>query len=144
MGPAVNLDGFVITKSSIEMLPPDDEALKNAVDEKLPLKYNESISYSVGRKQDDEYNYKLTLGIKVIPESFGWNIDMEIFGIFSFPEGTGLNEMESVIRVNGCTILYGLVRGHLASVTGAFQSGPYVLPTVNMLEVVKGIEESRK
>ncbi|MCK5841034.1 MAG: hypothetical protein KAH31_02615 [Candidatus Sabulitectum sp.] len=69
---------------------------------------------------------------------------MEIFGIFSFPSETSLNDMEGIIRVNGCTILYGLLRGHLASVTGAFPSGPYVLPTVNMLEVVKRIEESRK
>ena len=144
MKPVVNLDSFVMLRSSIEMFPPDDETLRSAVDSKVQLKYNSAISYSVGKNQDNEYNYKLTLGVKVIPEEFGWNIDVEIAGIFSFPEGTGLSDMEGIIRVNGCTILYGLLRGHLASVSGAFPSGPYVLPTVNMLEVVKKIEESRK
>ncbi len=144
MEPVVNLDSFVMLRSNIEMFPPDDEALRSAVDNKVQLKYNSSISYSVGNNQNNEYNYKLTLGVKVIPDTFGWNIDVEIAGIFSFPDGSSSSDMEGIIRVNGCTILYGLLRGHLASVTGAFPSGPYVLPTVNMLEVVKRIEESRK
>ena len=76
-------------------------------------------------------------------ENCCWNIDVEIAGIFSFPDGTGSSDMQGIIRVNGCTIFYSLLRGHLASVTGVFQSGPYVLPTVNMLEVVKKIEGSR-
>ncbi|MCK5132862.1 MAG: hypothetical protein KAR40_11995 [Candidatus Sabulitectum sp.] len=143
MEPAVNLHSFVIMRSNIEMLPPDEETLKSAVDGKVQLKYNSSIAYSVAKNQDDEYNYKLTLGVKVVPEGFGWSIDVEIVGIFSFPKGTSISDMEGIVRVNGCTILYGLLRGHLASVTGAFPSGPYVLPTVNMLEVVKRIEGSR-
>lgn len=144
MEPAVKLDSFSILRSCIEMLPPSAETLQKAADSILQLKYNSSISYSVGKNQDNEYNYKLTLGVKVIPEEFGWNIDMEIAGIFTFPEGTSAGDMEGMIRVNGCTILYGLLRGHLASVTGAFPSGPYILPTVNMFEVVKAIEESKK
>lgn len=142
MEPAVNLHSFVIMRSNIEMLPPDDETLKSAVDGKVQLKYNSAITYSVAKNQDDEYNYKLTLGVKVVPEGFGWSIDVEIVGIFSFSKGTSISDMEGIVRVNGCTILYGLLRGHLASVTGAFPSGPYVLPTVNMLEVVKRIEGS--
>jgi len=143
MAPVVNLDSFVIMRSNIEMLPLDDETLKSAADGKVQLKYNSAIAYSVAKNQDDEYNYKLTLGVKVVPERFGWSIDVEIVGIFYFPKGTSISDMEGIVRVNGCTILYGLLRGHLASVTGAFPSGPYVLPTVNMLEVVKRIEESR-
>ncbi|MCD4709194.1 MAG: hypothetical protein K8S62_15835 [Candidatus Sabulitectum sp.] len=143
MEPAVNLHSFVIMRSNIEMLPPDEETLKSAVDGKVQLKYNSAITYSVAKNQDDKYNYKLTLGVKVVPEGFGWSIDVEIVGIFSFSKGTSISDMEGIVRVNGCTILYGLLRGHLASVTGAFPSGPYVLPTVNMLEVVKRIEESR-
>ena len=144
MEPVVNLNSFFMLKSNIEMRPPDDEALQTAVDNIVQLKYNSSISYSVGKKQDNQYNYKLTLGVKVIPEEFGWSIDVEIAGLFSFAEGTGASDMEGIVRVNGCTILYGLLRGHLASVTGVFPSGPYLLPTVNMLDVVKRIEASRK
>ena len=143
MEQVVKLDSFNILKSNIEMLPPAPEMLQKAADNIVQLKHNSSISYSVGKNQDNEYNYKLTLGVKVIPEEFGWSIDMEIVGIFTFPEGTSAGEREGIVRVNGCTILYGLLRGHLASVTGAFPSGPYVLPTVNMLEVVKRIEESK-
>lgn len=142
MEPVVNLDSFVMLRSSIEMFPPDDKTVNSAVDNKVHLKYKSAITYSVSKNQDNEYNYRLTLGVKTLPEEFGWSIDVEIVGIFSFPPGTGLNDMEGIIRVNGCTILYGLLRGHLASVTGAFPSGPYVLPTVNMLEVVKRIEGS--
>jgi preprotein translocase subunit SecB len=144
MEPVVNLDSFVMMRSNIEMFPPDDKTVNSAVNNKVQLKYNSAITYSVGKNQNNEYNYKLSLGVKVIPEGYGWNIDVEIAGIFTFPSGTDSNDMEGIIRVNGCTILYGLLRGHLASVTGAFPSGPYVLPTVNMLEVVKRIEESRR
>lgn len=144
MEPVVKLDSFSILRSFIEMLPPSAEALQKAADSTVQMKHNSSLSYTVGKHQDNEYNYKLTLCVKVIPEDFGWSIDMEIAGIFTFPEGTSAGEREGMIRVNGCTILYGLLRGHLASVTGAFPSGPYVLPTVNMYEVVKAIEESKK
>lgn len=144
MEPIVNLDSFVMMRSNIEMFPPDDKTLRSAVDNKIQLKYKSAVSYTVCKNRGNEHNYKLTLEVKAVPEGFGWNIDVEIAGLFSFPPGTGLNDMEGIVRVNGCTILYGLLRGHLASVTGAFPSGPYVLPTVNMLEVVKRIEESRK
>ncbi len=144
MEPVVNLDSFVMIRSNIEMFSPDDETLKSAVDNKVLLKHNSSISYSVGKNQENEYNYKLTLEVKAIPDVFGWSIDMEIVGIFTFPSRTDSNAMEGIIRVNGCTILYGLLRGHLSSVTGAFPSGPYVLPTVDMFEVVKRIEKSSK
>jgi len=144
MEPVVNLDSFIMIRSNIEMFSPDDETLKSAVDNKVQLKHNSSISYSVGKNQDDEYNYKLSFEVKVIPDVFGWSIDMEIAGIFTFPTGTDSNAMEGIIRVNGCTILYGLLRGHLSSVTGVFPSGPYVLPTVDMLEVVKRIEDFGK
>ena len=143
MEPVVKLDSFSILRSCIEMLSPTAEALQKAEDSIIQMKHNSSISYSVGKNMDNEYNYKLTLCVKVIPEDFGWKIDMEIAGIFTFPEGISAGDREGMIRVNGCTILYGILRGHLASVTGAFPSGPYVLPTVNMFEVVKRIEESK-
>ena len=144
MEPVVKLDSFSILRSFIEMLPPTAETLQKAADSVVQLKHDSSIAYTVGKNQENELNYRLTLCVKVIPEEFGWNIDLEIAGIFTFPEGTSAGDMEGMIRVNGCTILFGLLRGHLASVTGAFPSGPYVLPTVNMYEVVKRIEESRK
>lgn len=143
MEPVVKLDSFFMLRSNIEMFPPDDETLEIAGNNNIQLKHKSSIAYFVGKNQDNEHNYKLTLGVKVVPDTFGWSIDVEIVGIFSFPEGTASNDMEGIVRVNGCTILYGLLRGQLSSVTGAFPSGPYVLPTVNMLEVVRRIESSK-
>jgi hypothetical protein len=52
--------------------------------------------------------------------------------------------MQYLIRVNGGTILYGILRGEIAAFTGSFPGGKFNLPTVNMMEIVKDCEEKLK
>jgi hypothetical protein len=44
-------------------------------------------------------------------EPIGYTIDSEIVGLFSFPEGASEVKMQMLIRVNGATILYGILLG---------------------------------
>ncbi len=51
--------------------------------------------------------------------------------------------MQSLVRFNGCTILYGILRGQLANITGSFPNRKLLLPTVMMEDVVKDIEREK-
>lgn len=72
-----------------------------------------------------------------------YKVDFQILGFFAFPKDTVEDNMQYLIRVNGCTILYGILRGIVANVTGTFPEGPLPLPTVMMHDVVNSVERSR-
>lgn len=67
----------------------------------------------------------------------------EMEGIFSFPEDIDEKQMAYLCRVNSMTILYGILRGEVANVTGSFPGGKYILPTVMIPEVVDSIEKRK-
>ena len=84
-------------------------------------------------------------------EEIGWvrcrkagvdKIDSEIVGYFSFSEEFSDEEKRQItIRINGSVILYGILRGQIATFTGSFPNGKFNLPTVNMIEIVNEIEK---
>jgi len=45
--------------------------------------------------------------------------------------------MQYLIRINGCTILYSLLRGQVAMLTGSFPHGKFNIPTVVMHDIIK-------
>ena len=48
--------------------------------------------------------------------------------------------MQYLIRYNGCAILYGILRGMLATMTGTFPEGAIRMPTIMVDEIVKKVE----
>jgi hypothetical protein len=70
-------------------------------------------------------------------------LDFRMLGFFWFPPEVPDDRIPYLIRVNGCTILYGILRGVVASLTGMFPEGPLALPTIMMQEVVRDIEANR-
>jgi preprotein translocase subunit SecB len=73
-----------------------------------------------------------------------YSIHVEIEGFFSFPADLEEGQMAYLCRVNSMTILYGILRGEIANVTGSFPGGKYILPTVMMQDVVNEIEERKE
>ena len=140
MSDILNLEGFFITKLSAEVISPKEippEGIHQDVN------HNVSITYNVARRIDDETRYKMQLCITLHPNEFGWKIDSEIEGYFKCPDSWELSLREGMIRVNGGTILYGILRGQLAAFTGAFPPGAFLLPTINMNDVVRQAEEAK-
>lgn len=76
-------------------------------------------------------------------QSCPFEIKATIEGFFTFPEDLADKQMAYLVRVNTATILYGILRGQIATITGAFPAGKFTLPTVMMQDVVKEIEERK-
>lgn len=138
--PVVQLDDFGLTELHVHWEP----AGKGARD--VPTNLN--VTYVVHRLTSDPTHYRLALTVKdrrFAPggDSFA-NVHATILGFFIFPSSTEPAEREKRIRINGLTMLYGALRGALATVCGVFPPGfRYVLPTVNMLNVIKAVETKR-
>lgn len=134
----LQLENFQIIKMQVEIVYPQEqlEDEENTIPE-----HNFGVDYKVFRKTNDEFRYKMSLVVSIEPRNFGWKVDSQIDGYFLCPKESTIPEREGIIRINGGTILYGLLRGQLSAFTGSFPNGPFVLPTINMIDVVKAKEE---
>lgn len=108
-----------------------------------------AVNYQVARQREAPRRYKLTLHFRhSVGSADGKNqlsIQTSLVGFFLFPEEMRVTEREKAIRVNGLTILYGALRGLLLPITAAFPPGfRYVLPAVDMLQVIKAEEQQRR
>lgn len=136
--PVCHLEEFYLTRVNVAWVEPPAEVNE--------LDLNLAFDYSVFRHKDDPLRYRLTLRLSSVPQSpdpMGYQMDCEISGFFRFPEDSTEPKREYLIRVNGCTILYGILRGQFAGITGSFPNRPLLLPTVMMEDVVKEIEAKR-
>lgn len=57
-------------------------------------------------------------------------------GSFFFLEGTTEEVQRRMIHVNGSSVLYGIARGIVAEATSHGQAGKYILPSINLLELL--------
>ncbi len=134
----LQLKDFVITRLHVDWLAP-----ATAVADAEALRGELAIDYDVLRKPGAPYSLALQLRINVAPskaQKFGYAIEAEIAGFFDFPETIPGKQVQYLTRVNGGTILYGILRGQISLFTGSFPGGKYTLPAVYMPDVVKDIE----
>ena len=135
--PVCHLDNFHFTRVNIAWHEPQEDC-------KVDVAY--VFDYDVIRHVVEKNCYRLAFRVSALPQTpkpLGYAIDCEIAGFFHFPPDTPQETMDALIRFNGCTILYGIIRGQLAMITGSFPNRKFVLPTVMMEEVVNGIEKQK-
>lgn len=104
------------------------------------------FDYDVARHATEKTRFRLAFRVGVkskTPAPVDYSLDCEIVGFFRFPEDTTEESMQRLIRFNGCTILYGILRGQLANITGSFPRQKLLLPTVMMEDVVNQIEREK-
>ena len=70
----------------------------------------------------------------------GYTIECEIVGFFSFTEDTPKGREEAVIRMNGVSQLYGVLRGIVATATGVCVGGCFHLPSIMPQDIVEQVE----
>jgi len=104
--------------------------------------YKLVFDYELGRHNDEPKRFRLTLQVSMqVDQGYrGLSIDAEILGFFSFPADTEENDMQYLVRVNGATILYGLLRGQVAMVSGSFPHGKLNMPPVIMCDVLREVD----
>lgn len=105
------------------------------------------FGYSVGRHKSNKRSFRFEFTVRAEPPDaktpVGYEIDSTIIGLFTFVDGVSEDEMQQLIRINGGTVLYGILRGEIAGITGSFPGGKFNLPMVMMHEIVEQIEASR-
>jgi len=140
MSTTLVLNNFFTTKVNISWIVPSDKP--------KDLKVKVNVDYDVLKHKEDERRFRLALFVKVrnadAKVKAGWIIDCEMHGDFSFPEDFEDRHIQVAIRVNGSSILYGILRGQIASATGSFPPGKFVLPAVDMQDIVKKREKARE
>ena len=135
--PACHLDEFFMTRVNIAWHEP---VKSGSVD------VDYLFDYDVARHATERNRFRLAFraGVKSkTPTPVDYSLDCEIVGLFRFPEDSTEDTMQGLIRLNGCTILYGILRGQLANITGAFPRQKLIMPTVMMEEVVNEIEREK-
>ena len=143
MAKILHLRNFVVTR-----LHADWHQKKEAVSENTPVQETYGIDYDVLRNNEAPTSFALKFRHRyyqeVVGEKTGLELESEIVGFFDFGDSLDESMMQTLIRVNGCAILYGILRGQVASFTGSFPDGKCLLPTLSMQDVVKQVESTRQ
>jgi len=63
------------------------------------------------------------------------HIAATVWGIFSLADDLAEDVKSDMLVMNGTAILHGIMRGTLISVTGACAGDPYIMPTINYVEM---------
>ncbi len=139
--PPVRLDDFGLTHLEIHCEPvrATPGEMTHAI----------GLDYQVGFRKDNPSASRLGMEFRdSVKDKNGaelLRIKAAITGFFTFPEDTPLPKRERIIRVNGLTILYGVLRGLLMPAVAAFPMPfRYILPTIDMIQVIKKAEEKKQ
>ncbi len=89
-------------------------------------------------KDDQLPIYCITLRI-IIKNEEGkicpYTIDMEVAGFFEiFTKDLTESKREELALINGCSMLYSIIREHVMSFTSRCPNGALIIPTVNFLD----------
>jgi preprotein translocase subunit SecB len=135
--PVCHLDEFFMTRVNVAWHEPGQP-------ENVDIDF--LFDYDVAQHATEKNRFRLAfrLGVKSKTSTpVDYSLDSEIVGFFRFPEEATAEIMQRLIRLNGCTILYGILRGQLANITGSFPRQKLILPTVMMEDVVNQIEREK-
>ena len=119
------------------------EFTSSAPTDLLETQANESyprVSWELRRRPEDG---AYLVQLKILDRRATTRLVLEMEGTFSFPEGMAENVQFRMSNVNGPTILYGIARGVIGSLTGFSAGGRYLLPSVNVVELAERQDRRR-
>jgi len=133
--PVIHLEEYYLEKILVERT-------RQATDE-ITITFDHD--YKIKRNADNPHEFALTFIVRdnpalKTPHPQVYTLDLRITGFFRFNKGADEDQMQYLIRFNGCTILYGILRGMLATITGTFPEGAIRMPTIMIDEIVKKVE----
>ncbi len=114
-----------------------------AVDEDAPVgEYQISTDFGVLKAEEGHFfQVPFTVRIRPDPEAdikprFE-RVVVSLRGFFSFPDDTSEDMVHRLVPANCLAILYGIMRGIVAQATGSTKQGAFLLPTLNIVEMVR-------
>jgi len=132
------LEEFFVNKLHIEWLKSDPDSKMESA--------SFGFDYDLSCNKENPYQIRILMRFSLGSADEKENapcpyaIDAEMEGFFRFEEDLDDQHMAYLCRVNSLTILYGILRGEIANVTGSFRGGKFILPTCMMQDVVKEVE----
>jgi hypothetical protein len=98
------------------------------------------VTWSVRRGDSDE---SYVLNMRILESSPALRVLLEMEGAFSFGPGVPHETQIRMVEVNGAAILYGVARGVVGSLSGMTPTGRYLLPPINIIDIVERRERRR-
>lgn len=98
---------------------------------------------TISPHNQDHAKYLLTMDIQIRPASktekafFPYLVGVKGRGFFLFKEPCPNDEAQRTLRLNGASILYGLLRAQVAQITAQSIHGQFLLPAMNFVELAK-------
>jgi preprotein translocase subunit SecB len=140
MSEVIQLLNFKLIRMSVDVDP-----FKNISGD---LTFNVETGYDVFVGTGDPCLFMMLLRVKGAAFSqdggnTGPSLEVHAVGEFRVPAGIDDAKKDALVKFNGGMILYGLIRGQLAMVTGAFPFGSLLLPTLDWQATVREIESKK-
>lgn len=92
---------------------------------------------------DEEHLVRLSISCRPLEDLDGVCryriIDVTVWGIFTVSDDLSDEQRDTLLGYNTVSILHGIIRGLLISVTGGCIDGPFLLPAVNYLEHLRAV-----
>lgn len=142
MQPVCQLEEFVLTRLNIEALDCAPET--NTGNARISFDYDLAVAADDDHRIRMEMTFSMQSADDQEQASCPYVIEAGIMGFFAFPQDMADEKIAYFCRVNTLSILYGILRGQIATVTGSFPHGKFVLPTVMMQDVVNEIEKRKQ
>jgi len=107
------------------------------------------FTWTTANHTTEPYKYRLNFGLHTVPDPDDDPQDklpavrLAMEGYFAVSEEIPSDQREKVVLINGSTILYGIARGLLAGVSGAFGNS-VLLQTVDMVAIVENMLAQRE
>lgn len=100
------------------------------------------LDFDISRNADKPLDFMISMRVDVNPreEDFkkcDYRIHLKLTGFFSFVDGTTEDRIGSLIATNGLSMLYGVARGFVGNATATSWHGKFVLPSLNLIEIIK-------
>jgi hypothetical protein len=143
MEPNCQLEEFFVTRLHL-----DHREIKGPEKPK-PQQLAYGFDYSVGQHKEEAHRYRMAF--RVVAEEFaeneqpaGLKLESEIVGFLAINPELDKAKREEIVRLNGVSILYGILRGIVATMTGTFPNGKLTLPAALPADIVKHVEEQKR
>jgi preprotein translocase subunit SecB len=130
----LNIDEYFVEELRVKINP---EYTKDAKEETGEI----AVAVSLKRKgKEPAFMISMRLELNKSKNAFSsapYYILLDITGFFTFQDETDEETINKMIGLNGPVILYGVARGIVGQTTANFRQGKYVLPTLNLVEIMK-------
>lgn len=99
------------------------------------------VTLSIDEHLQDSCHWRLTLDIAFRPNkgtdapapAIPYDVNITARGEFTFPADAKEDDIQHTLRLNGASIVYGLMRGTVAQITAQSIKGQLLLPTFNFV-----------